>query len=297
MDMAQTLRMPQEDSRQRIYVRVAGRTDTGHVRSHNEDSFVVADLTGGALLGEGKSERFDVGERGVLLAVSDGMGGAQAGEVASALVVESLTRALRARPKGESADALLSDAVEKAHKTVVETGERQGMKMGATLTAAYVCGTNVYLAEVGDSRAYLVRRGQITQLTKDQSYVQLMVDGGLITEAEASGSPYQNIILQAMGHQPKVSVALGKLELRGRDCLLLCSDGLTKHVSDDEMRETLLGAPDLATAASRLVDLANTRGGTDNITVVLAGVGGALASAAANDDLDRTFEVLKSFEQ
>jgi protein phosphatase len=154
-----------------------------------------------------------------------------------------------------------------------------------------------YFAEVGDSRAYLIRRGKIAQLTKDQSYVQLMVDGGVITEAEAEDSPFKNVILQAMGHQANVSVALGKLELRGRDCLLLCSDGLTKHIGDDEMKATVLAAPDLATACERLVDFANARGGTDNITVILAGIGGTLATAAAGETPGATFEVLKSFEQ
>ncbi len=153
------------------------------------------------------------------------------------------------------------------------------------------------MAEVGDSRAYLIRRGEITRLTKDQSYVQLLVDGGVISEAEAAQSPFANVILQAMGHQANVSVALGRLELRGRDCLLLCSDGLTKHIADDEMKATLLAAPDLRTACDRLVDLANRRGGTDNITVVLAGIGGTLARAAAGETPGATFEVLKSFEQ
>ena len=124
-----------------------------------------------------------------------------------------------------------------------------------------------------------------------------MVDGGVISKAEAADSPFKNIILQAMGHQPHVSIALGKLELRARDLLLLCSDGLTKHLGDEEMKATALAAPDLRTAADRLVDQANARGGTDNITVVLAGIGGTLAGAAANETPGSTFEVLKSFEQ
>jgi len=126
--------------------------------------------------------------------------------------------------------------------------------------------------------------------------VQAMLDGGVLTEAEAADSPFRNVILQAMGHQSNVVVALGKLELRARDCLLLCSDGLTGCVTDDEMRDMLLAAPDLAVACTRLVDLANERGGEDNITVVLAGVGGAVARAGEGEDASNAFEVLKSFE-
>ena len=166
--MAQTLPMPREEPSERVYVRVAGRTDTGRVRSHNEDCFVVADPSGGALLHAETSARLDVGERGVLLAVSDGMGGAKAGEVASAIVVEALARAL-AQPNADSFDAHLADAVLKAHQSVLRIAEQQGIRMGATLTAAYVHGATAYIAEVGDSRAYLLRRGTIAQLTKDQA--------------------------------------------------------------------------------------------------------------------------------
>ncbi len=128
--MAQALPLYHHDEAERVYVRVAGRTETGRVRSHNEDCFVVADLTGGALLHADTSARLDVGARGVLLAVSDGMGGAQAGEVASAIVVEALARAL-AHPDAGTLDARLADAVQKAHKTVVRAGEQQGVRMGA----------------------------------------------------------------------------------------------------------------------------------------------------------------------
>jgi serine/threonine protein phosphatase PrpC len=278
-----------------FYVSVAGATDVGKEREKNEDALVVADLTGGTLLGPVKHARFDVGERGVLLAVSDGMGGAQAGEVASALVVETLTRAMKDAPPDTPRDALMNDAIQRAHRAVWDTAEQASMKMGATLTAVFVHAGQAFIAEVGDSRAYLLRNGTLCQLTHDQSMVQMLVDSGIIEPDQAEHSPIRNIILQAMGNQPNVKVALGKLELRDRDCLVLCSDGLTTHVRDDEIREVVLSSGRPEIAAQQLVDLANERGGKDNITVVVAGVGGGLSPPADGETIENTFKVLTSY--
>jgi len=278
----------------RFYLSVAGCTDVGRVRKNNEDAYVVADLTGGTLLDGSPHKRFDVGERGVLLAVSDGMGGAHAGEVASSLVVETLTHAFAEAPADTPRDALMNDAIQKAHARVREAA-RGTAKMGATLTAVFVHARQAYVAEVGDSRAYLVRGGEITQLTHDQSLVQILLDSGAITPEEAEHSPLRSQILQAMGHQHDVKVALGRLELRERDCLVLCSDGLTNHVSDQEIRDMVLSTrPELA--VTKLVELANERGGKDNITVVVAGAGGDLEAARPGEKFDETFEVLSTFE-
>lgn len=278
-----------------FYLSVAGQTDCGRVRDKNEDTFVVADLTGGTLLDKAPHARFDVGERGVLLAVSDGMGGAQAGEVASALVVETLTLAMANAPSDTPRDALMNDAVQKAHRAVWDTARRESKKMGATLTAVFVHAGQAYIAEVGDSRAYLIRAGKMCQLTHDQSMVQVLVDSGIIKAGEAEHSPIRNVILQAMGNQPNIKVALAKLELRDRDCLVLCSDGLTGMLSDDEIRDVVLAAGRPEVAAKQLIDLANERGGKDNITVVIAGVGGNLTRPSANETINDTFEVLTSF--
>jgi serine/threonine protein phosphatase PrpC len=191
--------------------------------------------------------------------------------------------------------------VQKAHHVVWEAAHHTGREgMGATLTAVFVqaqrSGATAFIAEVGDSRAYLLRAGTITRLTKDQSYVQLLLDAGALDAKEVAESPLRNVILQAMGHQRPIEVALGKLELRGRDCLLLCSDGLTNAVTDDEIRSVILGAANLEQAADRLIDLANQRGGDDNITVLAAGVGGDLAPGHAGEKVDQTFEILASFE-
>jgi serine/threonine protein phosphatase PrpC len=277
----------------RFYLSVAGCTDVGRLRKKNEDAYVVADLTGGTLLDGSPHKRFDVGERGVLLAVSDGMGGAHAGEVASALVLETLTRVFEEATAETPRDALMNEAIQKAHVRVRDAGGPA--KMGATLTAVFVHAGQAYIAEVGDSRAYLVRAGQITQLTHDQSMVQILIDAGAITQEEAQHSPLRSQILQAMGHQPNVKVALGRLDLRERDCLVLCSDGLTNHVTDDEIREVVTSSGPPA-AVRRLVDLANERGGKDNITVVVAGAGGELEAAKPGEEIDETFEVLTTFE-
>lgn len=284
-----------------LHVTVAARTDVGRVRPLNEDSYVVADLTADTTADpSGGKSTFDVGERGVLLAVADGMGGAQAGEVASSLVVETVRRSLdKAIASGLSGAAALETAVQSAHRVVWNTSQAQNQtgptRMGATLTAAYVSNGVATIAEVGDSRAYLLRAGELTMLTHDQSLVQSLLDAGTLTPAEANESSMKNIILQAMGHQPMLHVALARLELRDRDCLLLCSDGLTSLVTDPEIRDTVLRAPTLESAAQELVSLALSRGGTDNVTVILAGIGGHLMPPSAEERVESTFAVIQEF--
>jgi serine/threonine protein phosphatase PrpC len=281
-----------------VHLRIAARTDTGRVRRKNEDAFIAADLTRAAYSVMPRwTGRLEIGERGALVAVSDGMGGAQAGDVASALVISSLARALASEPPRETSLAQITDAVQDAHHTVWTEGCSRGIKMGATLTAVYVRGHAAYVAEVGDSRAYLLRAGGITQLTKDQSYVQMLVDSGAVQPDQAQSLPFRNIILQAMGHQPNVVVALGRLELRHRDCLLVCSDGLSNELSDHDIREVFFVAPDLVSAADNLVELANERGGHDNATVVLAGVGGDLPAPSVREPVENTYRIIESFER
>jgi serine/threonine protein phosphatase PrpC len=281
-----------------VHLRIAGRTDVGRVRPKNEDAFLAVDLTGGqaSVAPRWTGHLQVVGDRGVLIAVSDGMGGASEGEVASSLVVSSLAQALASSTHGMPSQERITGAVEDAHHTVWAEACNRGIRMGATLTAVYVRRTAAYVAEVGDSRAYLIRAGQMTRLTKDQSYVQTLVDSGIVDPEQAPVHPMRNIILQAMGHQPKVSVALGRLELRRHDCLLLCSDGLSTELTDEEMGALVLGSPDLMLAADRLVDAAIERGGRDNATVVLAGVGGELPAPISSEPFEKTYRVLETFD-
>ena len=282
-----------------MYLRIAASTDVGRVRKNNEDAFVAANLDDDAPATTTGARRITVGERGVLLAVSDGMGGARAGEVASAIVVDTVRRALAEAPPSASRRAVLKAAVERAHHAVEKAAleEKKHRGMGATLTAVFVRGDSAYIAEVGDSRAYLLRRGVLKQLTKDQSLAQALIDKGALDPARAEDMPFKNVILQAMGRGKGVKVALARLSLRARDCLLLCSDGLTRYVSDDEIRDIVLPTTGLDVACKALVDLANERGGADNITVMLAGVGGTLEAVRSSDRITRTFQVLASFEE
>jgi serine/threonine protein phosphatase PrpC len=280
----------------RVHVTVAARSDIGRVRAKNEDAFVIADLTGGDRVAECGTKRIEVDEKGVLLVVSDGMGGHKAGEVASALVVQGFARALESSHVAGPPVAQLKHAAAQAHLEVAAAARQAGREgMGATLTAVHVTGRTAYIVEVGDSRAYLLRSGTIRQLTRDQSVAQMMLDAGALKAEEAKTSPMRNMLAQAMGHNSAVQVALGKLELRDRDCLLLCSDGLTGCVTDDELRSTVLASKTLDAACEKLVSLANERGGEDNVTVVLAGIGGDLPTADPDERVSRTYEILETF--
>jgi PPM family protein phosphatase len=276
---------------------VYGNTDVGLVRTSNEDAFVIADLTGGTLIQEGKIVRFEIGTRGVLLAVSDGMGGHQAGEVASALVLESLRRSMAKGDAKTNYDALIETATEKANRAVWEASSTPGQeKMGATLTALFIHDQHVHIAAVGDSRAYVIRGGEVRQVTRDQSYVQFMVDVGAFTREEAKDSPLRNVILQAMGQKPDVQVALGRLELRYHDAFIICSDGLSNKVTDEELGAAIMSAPRLDVACMQLIELAKARGGEDNITAIVGGVGGDLPQQIPGERISQTLHVLQEFD-
>jgi serine/threonine protein phosphatase PrpC len=272
-------------------------TDVGRVRTNNEDAFLAIDLgTQSTVTEQGALVSCDVGPRGVMLAVSDGMGGAAAGEVASALVLKTLEDTLVAG-QGPT-DTVLREAVELANRAVFDAARDQSRRgMGATLTAVLVQGTTAYIAAVGDSRAYLLRGDRFRQMTRDQSYVQVLLDAGLMNRAEAEASPMRNVILQSMGQQPSVQVALGRLELRRGDRLVVCSDGLTGHVKDDEIAMELRRTDvQLDAIARRLVEAALEGGGEDNITVIVAEVeGDALVRAPLPESVTQTFQVLSEF--
>src|SRR6266705_3223198 len=243
-----------------IKVGVFAKTDLGRTRDHNEDRFLVADLTRreASLLPDVRDH--DVGARGSLFVVADGMGGAAAGEVASEMATETIYR-LMVRAWGGEREATpqrfayrLKEAVEVAngHIHAYAKAHPEVRGMGTTTTAVGVLSDHFYLTQVGDSRAYLIRNGQAVQLTKDQSLMQRLVEAGELTEEEAAKSERRNIILQ-----------------------VLCSDGLSGQVKKEEIAEIVTHAGDLQTAADRLIALANERGGPDNITVIIARFDGA----------------------
>jgi len=258
------------------------RTDVGVVRNGNEDNFLVLDLSTGGCVTAMDAEPEEVinsslGHYGVLLAVSDGMGGALAGEVASRMAVETV-RDLMLKLQ---ADPVLGQlpfcerlrvAVEQANDTIHNESLSNPLHkgLGATFTAVASIGAEAYFAQVGDSRAYLIRRGRISRITKDQSLVQQLIDNGQITEEEAETHSYRNVILQALGAHPSVRVEMNTLTLCHDDILVVCSDGLSGKIGELEIMLIATDSPNLQVACQRMVDLANDRGGEDNITVVIA---------------------------
>jgi serine/threonine protein phosphatase PrpC len=223
------------------------RTDPGRQRRDNEDSAFV---------------------RAPVFVVADGMGGAQAGEVASRIAIEAFERGL---PDTGTPEARLADRVREANRQIYERSleERDRAGMGTTITAAYLDDVRLAIAHVGDSRAYLFRKGSLTRLTQDHSLVEELVKQGKLTEAEAAEHPQRSIITRALGPEPEVEVDTSTVEVEPDDLLLLCSDGLTTMVAEERVAEILADQEPLDRVAQKLIDEANRAGGRDNITVVL----------------------------
>jgi protein phosphatase len=275
-----------------IIVQVFAQTDVGMTREHNEDAFVVANLTSGQHLDFERLVEQPADPLGMLFMVADGMGGAAAGEIASATAVDVVLRHLREalagkdRPSPEEFVAQLNEAAEVANWSIFRYAsthpELRGM--GTTSTIAALLADTLYLAQVGDSRAYLIRSGVANQLTKDQSLMQKLIEAGELTEEEAAQSERRNIILQALGPEPTVKLDLTHQKIRRGDILILCSDGLSGLVRPEEIARVVQEELDLTSACDRLVSMANDLGGPDNITVVAARFeGGGLEPASAAD--------------
>lgn len=291
---------PGPESPGAVRVRVAALTDVGRTREHNEDAFLVADLsateplaqTGTADAAEPPREHaVQLPGRGVLFIVADGLGGAAAGEVASQMAVRTVFDALREGLPAPGAAApefagALRDAVLAANGAIHQVAQRNAdlRGMGTTITAALLDGDTLYLAQVGDSRAYVVRNGSARQITKDQSLMQRLLDAGEITPEQAETSTRRNIILQALGPEPTVKVDITHQPVRRGDVLLLCSDGLSGQVRAEGFAAATAESPDLAALCQRLVDAANAAGGPDNITVVAVHFDGSGLSHATAED-------------
>ena len=242
-------------------VEQAGRTDVGRQRNANEDALVV---------------------RPPFFAVADGMGGAKAGEVASAIAAEAFEGAGRS---GEAPEAQLTGIAREANRRIYELAatDESHRGMGTTLTAAMVHGEEVSLGHVGDSRAYRLRDGTLEQLTRDHSLVAELERSGQISSEAAEHHPQRSIITRALGPEPDVDVDTYTIAGRDADVFLLCSDGLTSMISDDEVASVLASARSLDEAANALVLAANQSGGKDNITVILFRLGEGDAAAAPSE--------------
>jgi PPM family protein phosphatase len=270
-----------------MLVELHAKSDVGRVRRGNEDNFLLLDLeTGKTWSGSDGPENppemreISIGAKGLVLVVSDGMGGALAGDVASRMAIEAVRDILTGNNNdgnGCAPEASLVDCLKHAtlqanrniHFKSLEDSRCSGM--GATLTGAAIKDDKLDLVQVGDSRAYVIRGQQIRLATKDQSLVQQLVDVGQISEEEAETHMFRNVILQALGAQNELTPATARIQLRRGDVLLLCSDGLSGKLRNEEIRQIVSDSgPDLGAACNALVAEANNRGGEDNITVVLA---------------------------
>jgi PPM family protein phosphatase len=243
-----------------------GLTDVGRVRTNNEDSFRILESLH-------------------LFVISDGMGGEAHGEIASSMAVETIVNYC-AEAKDDSSITLagapgdhwaektkrLQSAVYLANSKIYQSAQKNPEQrgMGATLTAAWFDNGRLSIAHVGDSRAYLLRGGTVQQLTNDHSLVAEQVRRGIITPQEAEASEMQSVLLRALGAHSQVEVDVDEVGIFPHDVLLLCSDGLTRMVTEPEIAGSLQAETDPASAARKLIELANERGGIDNITVIVA---------------------------
>ncbi len=267
-----------------------GVTDQGRVRKNNEDNLAACDLSSGEILAGPFDVDRAIGPSGVLLLVADGMGGQACGEIASRMCSDLAPARLLESVRGQQAVSgndsgrLLAGALESANQSILETSRSQPAcrGMGTTATAVWVQASSVLVAQVGDSRAYLIRNGQMTQLTRDQTFLNYLVDLGAVDAAtDMRDDPRRSILVQALGTSEQLNVALTRAELQNGDHLLIASDGLYSTVGGDRIREIAAGSSDLGARCQSLVDAANGAGGPDNITLILADISGLAPAESA----------------
>ena len=289
-----------------LKVETHATSHVGRVRKGNEDNYLMLNIANSKTwmssqdAGEFvvESQNFEITNNGLVLAVSDGMGGALAGEVASKMAVETVSQSF---VDDDDPDKTLSPEdynrplISKLYNATVYANHlihRQGRSdaqyqgMGATFTGVGVTLDGVDLVQVGDSRVYLVRKNQIYQITKDQSLVQQLIDAGQIQPEEAETHTLKNVILQALGAQNEIFPVSARLIPQQNDILLICSDGLSNKVSGKDMQKLIEdNANQLELAAAELIKLANERGGEDNITLIIAKLMGDELPEASEEEV------------
>lgn len=230
-------------------------TDIGRRREMNQDYMFTSETA--------------VGNLPNLFLVADGMGGHKAGEYASRFTVDTIVEVIKSTRETEPV-AIMKEAVTKANELLIEEAKADEEKtgMGTTIVVATILGTKLYVANVGDSRLYLVNR-EISQITRDHSLVEEMVRLGEMDKAEAKDHPDKNVITRAIGAIPDVVIDFFEVELEPEDTVLMCSDGLTNMIEDEDIKKIILTQRDIAEKAEKLVMTANENGGKDNITVVV----------------------------
>ena len=253
-------------------------TDVGQVRTVDEDSILAADLSFGV---NSESSKF------LLLAVADGMGGHAKGEEASKIALNAIAGAVIPDLLNNTPfTKILEKGIQNANQDILDyTAENpEASGMGTTSVCAVVKDNQIHLANVGDSRAYRVSDDEICRVTKDHSYVQALIDEGEITEEQAREHPRKNEITRAVGIMPSIEVDTMKLTLDSDESLLLCCDGVIAHLSDDDIHKIIRDSPDPQTACQEIVDMANERGGSDNISLIILSSEGSDTKENESDD-------------
>jgi protein phosphatase len=243
-------------------LKFAAKTDMGQVRENNEDKFEFYEPEEPGILSQ----------RGSLYAVADGIGGALAGQIASEMMLKQVIAGYYDHPAPDLVSAMVESIVQandRIHGLAQMIPERSGM--GTTLVGAIFVEDRVVIVQVGDSRAYLIRNGGITQITHDHSWVEEQVRAGLMSRSEAETSPFRNVITRSIGAAPQVQPDFYEEQARVGDVWVLCSDGLTGYVRDEEIAQ-IAGGQAPSEGARQLIELANARGGRDNITVFVLSV-------------------------
>ena len=233
-------------------MRVVGKSDVGMVRKQNQDAFWLEQLN----------------EQTSIAVVCDGMGGVHGGQEASTLAISSLKESISNMKPNDKPQKLIEQAIQLCNRVVYDEAQKRDelTGMGTTLVIALIKADKAYIGNVGDSRAYHITNGSISQITKDHSAVQELVDSGHITERQAKIHPNKNVITRAIGIDKEIEYDFFEVSVSTDDILLLCSDGLSNYVDENEIQFEASGG-EFDDLAIRLIDLANNRGGTDNITV------------------------------
>jgi PPM family protein phosphatase len=274
--MNQSLEIASHDKPHRLLT-ICGGTDIGSTREQNQDRFVIADLGSGRRTSPCIRTDVSVSQPGVLLVVCDGMGGRPAGDVAAEVAAKTI------RAEVEEAGPAVVDEPGKTLKSAVEVANRailaeahthpEDKGMGTTCTAAVFSLDHLSVAQVGDSRAYLLRDGTLRLLTRDQTMATQLLDAGVLRPEQLATFPYRHVLVQALGSQGRIKPVITDIELHEGDRVLLCSDGLHGPVDDDAIGSILKVAGDASHAASALIAAALAAGGPDNVTVVVADCG------------------------
>jgi len=261
-----------------LIAEIFGISNVGLIRHDNQDSFLIANLETGDIATMSAPSLVSVHTAPFIVVVADGVGGAASGALASSIATETILSELHRwwhkvpKRTPESVEAAMRRGIDIANKAIHQKAntspEHHGM--GTTTTLALVLDGEAFIAQVGDSRAYLVRKGAAKQLTKDQSFVQRLIDAGRMTAKEAAQSEHRNIILQALGSEEKVVTDFYRVKLENGDCLVVCSDGLSNQVSAEEIGRITRGAGGPEDICHALVEEAMHTGAPDNITVVTA---------------------------